>query len=62
MSPAQAAPALTPFAIFRNRSFALLWSAEFVSSMGSALTSLAICLTFSSVNFASEAETFTDLG
>ena len=35
-----AAP-LSPFAVFRNRSFALMWSAEFVSSMGSALTSLA---------------------
>ncbi|MBI5880145.1 MAG: MFS transporter [Chloroflexi bacterium] len=35
------AASLSPFAVFRNRSFALLWSAEFVSSMGSALTSLA---------------------
>jgi MFS family permease len=29
------------FAIFRNRNFTLLWTAEFASSMGSALTTLA---------------------
>ncbi len=31
----------SPFAIFRNRSFTLLWVAQLVSAMGSALTSLA---------------------
>src|SRR5512135_2603497 len=37
-----AAPAsLSPFAVFRNRTFSLLWSGELVSTMGSALTSLA---------------------
>lgn len=32
---------VSPFAVFRNRNFALLWSAQLVSTMGSALTSLA---------------------
>jgi MFS family permease len=41
VAASQTAAPLSPFAVFRNRSFALLWSAEFVSSMGSALTSLA---------------------
>jgi MFS family permease len=38
---AAAAPSLSPYAIFRNRSFTLLWSAQLVSTAGSALTSLA---------------------
>ena len=32
---------LSPFAVFRNRGFSLLWTGEFISTMGSALTSLA---------------------
>jgi CRP-like cAMP-binding protein len=36
-----AAPSLSPYAIFRNRSFTLLWTAQLVSTAGSALTSLA---------------------
>src|SRR5512140_203237 len=32
---------LSPFAVFRNRNFSLMWSGQLVSTMGSALTSLA---------------------
>lgn len=35
------APSLSPYAVFRNRSFTLLWIAQLVSTAGSALTSLA---------------------
>ncbi len=35
------APRLSPLAVFRNRNFALLWSAQLISTAGSALTSLA---------------------
>jgi MFS family permease len=35
------APSLSPYAVFRNRSFTLLWTAQLVSTAGSALTSLA---------------------
>ncbi len=36
------APAsLSPFAVFRNRNFSLMWTGQLVSTMGSALTSLA---------------------
>lgn len=31
----------SPFAVFRNRSFSFLWSAQLISTIGSALTSLA---------------------
>jgi CRP-like cAMP-binding protein/Na+/melibiose symporter-like transporter len=34
-------PALSPFAIFRNRNFSYMWTGQLVSTMGSALTSLA---------------------
>lgn len=40
MSSPAAAP-VSPFAVFRNRNFTLLWSAQLVSTIGSALTSLA---------------------
>ncbi len=36
-----ASATISPFAVFRNRSFTLLWSAQLVSTIGSALTSLA---------------------
>jgi CRP-like cAMP-binding protein len=35
------APSLSPYAVFRNRRFTLLWIAQLVSTAGSALTSLA---------------------
>src|SRR5512142_3068153 len=33
--------AVSPFSVFRNRNFSLMWSGQLVSTMGSALTSLA---------------------
>ena len=33
-----------PFGVFRNRSFALLWSAQFITTMGSGLTTIAASL------------------
>ena len=35
------APHLSPFAVFRNRNFGKIWTGQLVSTMGSALTSLA---------------------
>src|SRR3990172_2362265 len=32
---------LSPFAVFRNRNFSLLWTGQLISTMGSALTSIA---------------------
>ncbi len=42
-TPATAIPKKgpSPFAVFRNRNFTLMWSGQFVDTMGSALTSLA---------------------
>ncbi len=42
-TPAAATPKKgpSPFAVFRNRNFTLMWSGQFVDTMGSALTSLA---------------------
>ncbi len=40
MSHSASAP-VSPFAVFRNRNFTLLWSAQLVSTIGSALASLA---------------------
>lgn len=38
----KSAPAsLSPFSVFRNRSFSLLWTGQLISTMGSALSSLA---------------------
>ena len=38
----KSAPAsLSPFAVFRNRNFSLMWSGQLISTIGSALTSLA---------------------
>jgi MFS family permease len=34
-------PSLSPFAVFRNRDFSRLWTGQLVSTMGTALTSLA---------------------
>ncbi len=34
-------PSLSPFAVFRNKNFSRMWTGELVSTMGSALTSLA---------------------
>jgi MFS family permease len=34
-------PKLSPFAVFRNRNFSKMWTGQLVSTMGSALTSLA---------------------
>src|SRR5574341_1452843 len=36
-----ATASLSPFAVFQNRNFSLLWTGQLVSTMGSALTSLA---------------------
>jgi len=36
-----AASAPGPFAVFRNRDFALLWTAQFITTMGSGLTAIA---------------------
>jgi MFS family permease len=35
------APRLSPFAVFRNRNFSKMWTGQLISTMGSALTSLA---------------------
>lgn len=35
------APRLSPFAVFRNRNFSKIWTGQLISTMGSALTSLA---------------------
>jgi len=35
------APSLSPFAVFSNRNFSKMWTGQLVSTMGSALTSLA---------------------
>ncbi len=40
-APSSPAPALSPFAVFRNANFTRMWTGELVSTMGSALTSLA---------------------
>lgn len=36
-----ATASLSPFAVFRNRNFSLLWTGQLISTMGSALTSIA---------------------
>src|SRR5918997_83268 len=41
MTAAASPGQLSPLAVFRNRSFTLLWTAQLVSSMGTALSSLA---------------------
>ena len=38
---ASPAPRLSPFAVFRNRNFSKIWTGQLISTMGSALTSLA---------------------
>ena len=40
-APAPAPSSLSPFAVFRNANFSRMWTGELVSTMGSALTSLA---------------------
>ena len=37
----KSSPALSPFAVFRNSNFSRLWTGQLVSTMGTALTSLA---------------------
>jgi len=37
----QTSASLSPFAVFRNRNFSLLWTGQLISTMGSALTSIA---------------------
>jgi DHA3 family macrolide efflux protein-like MFS transporter len=41
MTPVNSSASSSPFAVFQNRKFSLLWMAELVSTSGSALTSLA---------------------
>ncbi len=41
MAVATASTSLSPFSVFRNRNFSLMWTGQLVSTMGSALTSLA---------------------
>ncbi len=41
MAVAAASASLSPFSVFRNRNFSLMWTGQLVSTMGSALTSLA---------------------
>lgn len=41
MSTASVVPQPSPFAVFRNRNFSLMWTGQLVSTMGTALTSLA---------------------
>jgi hypothetical protein len=41
MTTVAAGPQSSPLAIFRNRGFLLMWTAQLVSSAGSALTALA---------------------
>ena len=42
MSQATAAPSM--FSVFRNRRFALMWTAQLVSTIGSSLTDLAAAI------------------
>lgn len=39
--PASTPASLSPFAVFRNRNFSLLWSGQLISTIGTALSSLA---------------------
>jgi DHA3 family macrolide efflux protein-like MFS transporter len=41
MQAATLAPSPSPFAVFRNRNFSLMWTGQLVSTIGSSLTSLA---------------------
>ena len=41
MTVAASTGSISPFAVFRNRGFSLLWTGQLISTMGSALTSLA---------------------
>lgn len=41
LSPAQAQASMSPFRVFRNRNFKWMWTGQLVSTMGTALTSLA---------------------
>src|SRR5512132_2065493 len=41
VAPAAPTQPLSPFSVFRNRSFRLMWTGQLVSTMGTALTSLA---------------------
>ncbi len=41
LSPVQAQASLSPFHVFRNRNFKWMWTGQLISTMGTALTSLA---------------------
>ena len=41
MATAALAVSPSPFAVFRHRNFSLLWTGQFISTVGSSLTSLA---------------------
>ena len=45
------APRMSPFAVFRNRNFGKIWTGQLISTMGSALTSLAASILVRATNW-----------